>query len=261
MDKIHGSGELLSLNDLRDCEPPPETRTYKPLGFYDMAMSLQMYGKDVLEPNGFKPKDLKLKATSGKVKDADGNPIPRQRLFFIYVFENSDTEVQLAIAGRNSYDKSMSLQICSGANVFICTNLMISAGDKGISYVRKHTGDIKTQFETHVITTMVMAAKNWDNIRFERDRQRDICVDLDRGYQLMGKLKAKTATGPASGRQLDTNQEWSRVQNELETPPHDHGADPLWAWRKALTLNYKELPMERQLARHESLARFTTMVN
>tara|TARA_Y100000310_G_scaffold56232_1_gene51591 strand:+ start:27227 stop:28024 length:798 start_codon:yes stop_codon:yes gene_type:complete len=52
-------------------------------------------------------------------------------------------EVQLMLGFRNSYDKSLSLGVCFGAKVFVCSNLCFSgyAGEEGVagSISQKHT--------------------------------------------------------------------------------------------------------------------------
>lgn len=100
-------------------------------------------------------------------------------------FGGEDKEMGMSIGLRNSYDKSKTLAIGSGANVMVCTNGMFRAD---IIEMRKHTGNVILELE-HIIERQIIQMQNefYDLVNF-KNRAKEIKVGRIVTSHLIGEM-------------------------------------------------------------------------
>lgn len=240
----HRGSVEISYDDLRQIEAPSDTETYTAIGHSDFAETLYKHADRLMTPKGYTLEGQQY------IVSKEGN-----RMFFIHSYSNGDTGMQLALAGRNSYDKSMRAALAVAAKVTVCDNLCMITED-GVSIFRKHSGDARGYLNDQIILAMVKATDAWDDMRYDRDSMAGIDLNEREGFELMGYAKAMTRTHKAaSKRLLTTPKEWDAVQNYWEAPKHDYegGNRTLWAWYNSFTVDMKSLKPELQLAQHAAI--------
>ena len=240
----HANSVEVDYNDLRQIPTPEDTATYTAIGHADMAETLYKHADRLMAPKDFHLDGQKYLVS----KNGD-------RMFFIHSYRNGDTGMQLALAGRNSLDKSMLAAIAVGSKVIVCDNLAMITED-GITIMRKHSGNARNHLNDQIILGMVKATDNWDDMRRDRDWMVETKLDQQTGYRLMGEAKALTANEKAASKRLLTsNKEWKATQSYWEDQKHEYegGNRTLWAWYNSFTVDMKSLKPELQLAQHSSL--------
>lgn len=113
---------------------PAKTRTYAPVAnqeFFELLMQ------------NAATRGLKLQSPQF------GLARKMQRMFGCVEVVNSDclkNEVSMMLGFRNSYDGSLSVGICFGSKVFVCSNMCFSgyAGEDGVAgqFTKRHVGDV-----------------------------------------------------------------------------------------------------------------------
>jgi hypothetical protein len=246
----HAGGRVVTYQDVCDVPIPEDTDTYTSISHEAYVRGCYDHGQRLLEPKGFKLSGQRF------VLANNGN-----RMFFVQSYLNGDSELRLALAGRNSYDKSLSAALAFGAVVFNCDNTCIR-GDS-ITVFRRHSGDAIRKLEDQVILAMYRAHSSWDAMRDERDTWASIPLSVEGGYGLMGKCKAMTAHSDTKAeRLLDSPSEWDEVVEYWEDPKHDYagGNHTLWAWYNSFTFGWRDLNPTVTLQRHAALHRFCQKV-
>ena len=105
---MHSNSNLITFAQAASIELPQVTRSYHPVPNAYVINTVV----DSIKGQGLVLKDLELSAST------DG-----QRLFGCAKIKHDNDEIAPAICFRNSYDKSMSVGLASGAKVFVCDNL------------------------------------------------------------------------------------------------------------------------------------------
>lgn len=244
----HRNSVQITYDDLRQITPPDDTDSYTAIGHSDFAETLYKHADRLMQPKGYQLEGQKYIVS----KEGD-------RMFFVHSYANGDSGLRLALAGRNSYDKSMTAALGIGAKVTVCDNLCMITED-GISIFRKHSGNARGYLNDQIILGMVKATDSWDDMRNDRDRMAETDLEEREGFELMGYAKAMTKGNKAkSKRLLDTPKQWNAVQSYWEAPKHDYegGSRTLWAWYNSFTVDMKELKPDLQLAQHASIHSIT----
>ena len=240
----HRGSVEVTYDDLRQITAPSDTDTYTSIGHSDFAETLYKHADRLMAPKGYTLDGQKY------IVSKEGN-----RMFFIHSYTNGDTQMNLALAGRNSYDKSMRAALAVAAKVTVCDNLCMITED-GVSIFRKHSGDARSYLNDQIILGMVKATDSWDDMRYDRDSMVELPIGEREGFELMGYTKAMTRSDKsASKRLLTTPKEWNAVQNYWEAPKHEYegGNRTLWSWYNSFTVDMKDLKPELQLAQHASI--------
>jgi Domain of unknown function (DUF932) len=132
----HVDTNLVTRAELALVPAPEPTATWKPIPHIDLIDTLQ----ETLGENG-----IGIRGEMFALR-RDGST-----LFGVLELEYKDTaDGQAAMGLRTSNDKSMSIQICAGLEVFVCDNLVFR-GDL-IALNRKHTSglDLKSELSTAI---------------------------------------------------------------------------------------------------------------
>lgn len=220
--------------ELENIPLPPETDSYKPVSHHQLTDTLQTIGGDLLTDYTLIGEDYAL-ARQG------------QQLFACLKFgNNSHPEMSMAIAYRNSYDRSMSIGLAVGANVFVCDNMALR-GD--ICVMKKHTLNVWESLENLAVSTLYKAEKNHQLIIQDSEMLKQITLDNEKAYQQMGVLFGH---GIVSPRQLPVlRQNWLKPKYEAFQPRN------MWSFYNSATEALKSCPpitiMEKHLKLHKTL--------
>ena len=189
---LHTGGERIT-RDVLDLFPVlQESRTYGVVKHYDLAQKVTTIANDLLKGFHLEREQFAV-AREGK------------QMFAVLNYAGEHPDMGVAVAFRNSYDKSMSVGFAMGASVFVCDNLALS-GD--ITIMRKHTVNVWPNLEKELVTTIYEGDKNYIKIIEDAEAMKRVELADMQAWQLMGILYGMQIIGP---RQLgDLRQEWHK---------------------------------------------------
>jgi len=147
-DKMARGTEILELADLKDIELPPATPTYTPLSHFDLTSSLITISQDIL--TGYELSDQLFEVARN-----------RQQLFGVLTFNANHGDMGLTIGCRNSLDRSMSVGLCVGSQVFVCSNMMFTAEGGGLVIMKKHSKNLLNVLEDTAIPQQVNGVQRY----------------------------------------------------------------------------------------------------
>jgi len=226
---LHQGGKQCSLQDLRDIPMPAETRSFKPVSHYDLAVNIAKVAGDLLS-------EFTLKSSQYGVARDFG------QLFGVHTFQNSNTELGLSIAFRNSLDKSLSVGMAFGASVFVCDNLALQGE---IVKIRKHTTNIHTDLEEMILTGVYRARTSFISAVDDARLMQQIEISTDGAYHALGHLFGHKVLSP---RQMPVAlKEWNLPSHEEFEPR------TLWSFYNAVTEALKSSPPQSIMERHIQL--------
>lgn len=226
---LHCGGKPADLQDLRTVPMSTETKSYKPVGHYQLVLSISEIAGKFLRDYEF---DKGLYALS-----VDG-----QRMFGLHTYGSDTSNLSLAIGFRNSYNKSLSVGVAIGACVLVCDNLAFR-GD--ITVLRKHTSNIFQDLELMILRVMYHADDNFDKLHASVQTMQSVEFDDDKAYQMLGLLFGR---GVLSSRQLSVaKREWLVPRFEEFMPRN------AWTLHNAATAALKSTPPNKILERHIQL--------
>ena len=229
---LHCGAQEVLLSDLDKVPLPEETRTYKPVSHFDLVRNTTDMGNMFLKNQGYKLENQNY-ALGRKGK----------HMFFCLNYKNGTEDVGLTIGGRNSYDKSTTIGIAVGMNVFICDNLCFR-GDQ-VTYLRKHTGNVYDDLEVILMRTMKNADTEFKRMNDQSMKMKDIELTDNNAYRQLGLLFGKNILLP---RQL------SVAKREWEKPTHEVFKEKnMWSFYNACTEALKLSPPKEVLTRHVKL--------
>tara|TARA_R110000824_G_scaffold197851_1_gene381574 strand:- start:2239 stop:2958 length:720 start_codon:yes stop_codon:yes gene_type:complete len=142
------------VSELSTIPLPPMTDSYMPVSHTDLVLSIEKH-----IPNYWQLQNRNFDmAREGK------------QMFGVMNYKASGIHNNISIGFRNSYDKSVSVGLCSGAQVIVCSNMMF-LGD--VVKMRKHTTNVWDDVDdiiTQVITRADIQAEQAqdDLIMFEQ---------------------------------------------------------------------------------------------
>lgn len=165
------------------------------------------------------------------------------RMFGVALVEKGlgirDDEYGFAIGFRNSHDKSLSLRIVLGANVFVCDNLMMNVRGPGAFDERKlHT----VHMEPAALVSRAFDALDDAAVALagRYDRMRETLVPLARGNELL--VDAVAIGALPKSRLYDACLAWRGAADEDPSAEVDH-PETAWALQQAVTAQWKRTVM------------------
>ena len=226
---LHQGGQDCSLEDLKDIPMPTETRSFKPVSHYDLALNIARVAGDLLSEFTLK-NSLYGTARNGS------------QLFAVHTFQNSNTELGLSIAFRNALDKSLSIGMAFGASVFVCDNLSLH-GD--VVKFRKHTTNVMQDLEEMILTGVYRARTSFMRAVDDAKQMKQMEVSDDGAFRALGHLFGHKVLSP---RQMPV------ALNEWHSPLHaEFEPRTLWSLYNAVTEALKSSPPQNILERHLKL--------
>jgi hypothetical protein len=218
---------------------PEKTRTYVPVSHSDFIANVKdIAGKMLPRHNlhsqkyGIAREGKQMFGTLTYKKDLDDTL-------------ETTKDIGLSIGIRNSYDKSMSLGICSGASVFVCENLMMNGE---IVMMRTHRGRILDELKGLIFNAISNAEDKFQTLYADSQSFKMRDCDNNTAFSTIGRLYGN---GILKERQLPV------VKKEWTNPSHDAFSDKtLWRLYNACTEALKTTPpmlrMNNQIKLHDT---------
>lgn len=223
--------ELVTLEELKNFRTPPATHSYQPISHYDLAKSIRTISSDL----------LRLNLIGEKYEVArDGN-----QLFSTLTFDTGTEEMGLSVGFRNSVDKSMSVGMCIGSSVLVCSNMMFTAHNGGIVVMKKHSRNLLEVLEATTLSTLYKAKLTFAQLVQDSALMKSKHIYSDEAFRLMGWLYGHGLLAP---RQLPV------VHDHWMASPHaQFRGDSVWNFYNACTQAFKTNPPHNTLERHIGL--------
>ena len=189
-----------SLDTLSDIQIPNKTHSYVPVSHIDFIRNTKDIANRILDKHQLHREQYGI-ARDGKQMFGT--------LTYKEAFHDDKQDIGLSIGMRNSYDKSMSLGLCSGGSVFVCENLMMTGK---VVVMRKHTGSIIDELKGLIFNALLEAEDKFATIHADAQELRNHAIDDQVAYSLMGRLYGY---GLLTERQLPVmKREWKKPQHE-----------------------------------------------
>ena len=226
-------GRIVNFDEVASVPLPQQTNTYVPVGYEDLVINTKKIADRLLHKYTFVKDQYAL--SGGENKD--------QRMFAVLQYEATENpEMGYAIGIRSSYDKSMSNGFCSGAQIFVCDNLMFRGE---VTYMRKHTKNVWQDIEEKTMSTLYKGIDNFQNLAMDSEAMKDRTMYKDEAGEFLGRL---FINGDMTPRQLQkAKKEWFKPSHE------EFDSNTLWSLYNACTESLKTTPPNKILERHISL--------
>ncbi len=161
----------------------------------------------------------------------------------------NSSEIGLRFGFRNSYDKSMSIAIVTGAQVWICSNGLVK-GD-GINFVRRHTGN--------VIEEVNQIIENSGN-QLEQQSLDFISISEQMKSIYVSKQEAAGLYGRAfllNNQNLFNTKQLVKIKQELNDPSYEEfKKETLWSAYNHVTYVLKENKINNYFQQHVKWHKF-----
>ena len=199
------SSNKVTMDVLSDIQLPNKTSSYVPVSHVDFIKNTKDIADRILDKHQLHKEQYGI-AKDGKQMFGT--------LTYKEAFHDGPQEIGLSIGLRNSYDKSMSLGICSGASVFVCQNLMMTGE---IVAMRMHTGSIIDELKGLIFNALLKAEDKFSTIHADSQQLKNhAIIDNTIPYNLMGRLYGY---GVLTERQLPVmKREWQKSKHEEFKP-------------------------------------------
>lgn len=213
--------------DIFNVPLPQKTDTYIPVSHEYLINEV----KEQLDKKGLSVERSKYYVSHG------GN-----RLIGYYdIRVGGNEELGLRLGFRNSYDKSMSVAIVSGAQVWICSNGLVSSD--GISFIRKHTGNVIKEVNQTIKDSMSQLEDTFLGLARQVENMKNIGVSKKDAASLYGR--AFLLSDLFSLKQLIS------IKNELNKPTFpEFKEDSLWSVYNHATYVLRDSGMSNYLQQH-----------
>ena len=230
---LHKGAEPATIEQLAMIPLPQETRSYKPVAHHELANMLSSMAGNLL------PEFELVNTQFGLARDG-------AKMFGVHTFKNGDSALGLSIGFRNSYDRSLSVGIALGAQVFCCDNLCLHGE---LKILRKHTSNVHADIDSLALSAIYRSRSAFNQIKQDAEVMKQIPMSDDEAYRMLGLVY---------GRGIITPRQIPVVKSEWLEPSHDAFEDRnLWSFYNAVTESLKSSPpqsiMERHLAIHKQL--------
>ena len=211
-------------------ELPERTKTYVPVSHIDFIRNTKHIADRILDKHTLHSEQYGI-ARDGKQMFGT--------LTYKESFHDDPQDIGLSIGVRNSYDKSMSLGLCSGGSVFVCENLMMTGK---VVVMRMHTGSIIDELKGLIFNALLDAEDKFSTIHADSQKLKGHGIDDKIAYSIMGRLYGY---GVVSERQLPVmKREWQKPQHEVFEPRTS------WSLYNAGTEALKTTPPMYKMSRH-----------
>lgn len=185
---------------------PTPTKTYSPISHKNVI--------DLIAYKANKMTGLEV-ANQQFVLGAKGN-----QMFGSVALRTGDDDRHALIGFANSYDKSLSLRIVSGASIMVCSNMCISGSD--FASRRKHTTGIGSEIEGMIEDAIEASTDNYRKVAAQLDDWKSREMNWEKGAETLGRA---FFDGILSPRQMSIAMgDWRDAKDGK--PRHQEFADP-----------------------------------
>lgn len=231
----HVDTNIVSRADLMQLPAPEATATFKPVPHYELIDMLDC----VLNRSG-----MHIEKESFAIR-RDGSV-----LFGVMQLAYGETPDGIAALGlRTANNKTMSLQICAGLNVFVCDN-MCFRGDL-IALRRKHTAGLNLREELSL--AVLRFQEHFGQLTGE--------IDLLKSH-LLPDVEAKALIHDAFASGVMPVRLLPDVSRQYFSPPHaDFEPRNAWSLHNAFTAAAKEMPLTTRLPAIQAVGKMLGMTS
>lgn len=160
----------LTEQQVQSIPVPVKTDTYEPVSNRFLIELI----KEISGDYGYEAVNKEYKASKGG-----------EVVLGIFNFESDDLDMGLQMAFLNSYDKSRSVTIATGAIVFVCANGMVSAEEV---FKRKHTGSVRDEIMETIEVQVAKMRNDFDELVSFKETIKNVSIPIEEMYRLSGDL-------------------------------------------------------------------------
>lgn len=224
----------ITEQELVKVELPFRTKTYIPVSH-----------RSIIEAVGEQLDKKGLTVTNKRYRtDSKGNKV----IATYDIRQEGYDEMGMRLAFRNSYDKSMSVALVAGSNVWICSNGCISGE---MQYMRKHTGSVVQGLNNSIIDSINQLEHSFIMHNKHKDAMKEI--ELDK------KLISRLAGEMFINEEIITITQLGILKKEYEEPTYEEFSDnSLWSLYNNVTHSLKTSHTTEYVDRHVNLHNFIT---
>jgi len=154
----------------------------------------------------------------------------QQLIGYMDIEHPSSKELGMRLAFRNSYDKSMSVAFVAGANVWICSNGMVSGE---LQYVRKHTGGVIREMNDRIINSINELDSHFERMLSYSDKMKQRGLGISDASRMLGEMFIE--------KDLILPTQLSEVKRQLFNPKYEDFEDEsLWSFYNHVTYSFKD---------------------
>ena len=225
-------GHLAGYADVCAVPTPQQTRSYQPVHNKDLIDYVRVrvgeqFGSDIIS-----------ESYALSCKD--------QQMFGTMTVETENPEHNLTIGLRNSYNKSLSVGLCSGSEMMVCTNLCFSGS--AMTVLRKHTVNVWRDIETHVDAALMTSKAHYERMSLQLEAMKTVPLDLEDGYGLIGR---------ALGHDVLKPQQATVAMKDWKSPRHEEfEARDMFSMYNCFTEGLKKGVAGSTIDRHAAAHRF-----
>lgn len=170
------------------------------------------------------------------------------QMFGLITLKTDREDNGLSIGIRQSYNKSLSLGVAVGAQVFVCDNLCFSGS--AFKVVRKNTVNVWADFRALVASQVAQSLRHYDAVNEQCDALKALPCPERRGYEILGV---------AMGEGVLTPNQASVAFQDWKIPRHEDFANRnVWSLYNCVTEGLKKGAPARTLDRHARAHAFFT---
>jgi hypothetical protein len=238
----HTGGLAVEYEKLVNFAPPAPTKTYTPMSHTELATMVKETANRLLPEMKLVSEDYGVSPKSG-ANTGD-------RMFGVLTYEvPGQPDMGLSLGMRNSYDQSLSVGVCSGSTVYVCSNLSF-VGD--VKVARKHTGDLHAQMQKLISYSISQSPKHFAQVLEDCNDLQKIGLNDDQAWSILGVAYGRELIKPRQ--LLLAMQAWQRPLQEEFLPRN------AWSLYNAFTEALKSSSalevMESHIAIHEFFMEF-----
>ena len=237
---------ILKLKDvikLKSIPLPKKTKSYTPISHCEIINNIEQQAPLHWKPKGYK---IILK-NNGK------------ELFGTVDFDNKlVTNDLITIGFRNSYNKNISMGICAGTKVIVCSNLMF-IGD--IIKIRRHTLNIKIDLKRIITETIIHAESSAKQLQKDMKQLESVKINNKDAAKIIGEA--------FFNRNILSSQQVNKIKKEWNNGNYSkiHGLNEkckkrtLYSLYQACTDALKSSTTNRMLENHINLHTYFVSLN
>jgi hypothetical protein len=149
---------------------PQATKSYKPVSNIELISEI----REAIDRNGL--------AVKSEGYEMNGH---NSQLFGVMTINAPDSEMDMNIGFRNSYDKSLPVGLCAGATVIVCSNLMFKGE---IKRVRKHTTNVMRDLRPLIAEVVEYCGNQFADLKRDSERMNAAELSHRQMAEIAGRL-------------------------------------------------------------------------
>ena len=233
---MHCGGDKVSFEQVCAVPRPAHTDSWKPVAYADAIGYMREQSDRIL--------GLEVESEEFGLNKAG------DQMFAVITLKTDREDNGLAIGLRQSYNKSLSLGVAIGAQVFVCDNLAFSGS--AFKVLRRNTVNVWSDFRALLCSQLSNALGHYAAVNGEVDAMRAIPTPERRGYAILGVALGEGVLTPTQA--TVAFEDWKRPRHE------DFGDRNLYSLYNCVTEGLKKGAPARLLDRHARAHSFFTEV-